>query len=452
MRRYIRYPLRIIKKIYLRIKGRKNRIAPETLKQDDLFSLRHLYANQIQFELPRKRVLMVVLNKVTNDGRVTKTIKTLVNSGYSVAVCGYDNKLYKIKKFSYCGASIFLFPNPSKLLPNRKVSAFNWEHMLSFLKVAMWPVVESFEPHYIHTHDYNTISIGKSFVSELRSRGAKVFWVHDFHEYIKGYIHLNSHIKKLALSWEESSIKEMDSCLTVSPLISEWLSKDHALKRKPSVVLNTPLESSLCSNVEKDIRSELSLKKSTPLVVYTGVVNELRGLDVVLEAMVNEKWHFAIVTNSQGPYVEFLKKRSEVDFLKNRVHFLPYVQSHLVSSYVRTADLGIMPFKRYGNTDASLPTKLFDYLHAGLPVVSSNCTLLEKFLNERKFGKTFLEEDSKSCRKAVNNVLSNAAIFKDKIKNEKTYLNTLTWEEESLKILNIYDGFKAQNSEFSVTN
>ena len=55
--------------------------------------------------------------------------------------------------------------------------------MIKGLIATMWTHIERISPDILHTHDYNTIRIGKEFVNRLRKTNKRIFWIHDFHEY-----------------------------------------------------------------------------------------------------------------------------------------------------------------------------------------------------------------------------------------------------------------------------
>jgi hypothetical protein len=106
---------------------------------------------------------------------------------------------------------------------------------------------------------------------------------------------------------------------------------------------------------------------------------------------------------------------------------------------VRDASIGVMPFRRYGNTDASLPNKLYDYLHAGLPMAASNCTLIEQFFERWQVGEVFEEENVSACVDTIARVLARASFYRASIRAQRDLLHECTWEEQSKKILDAYE-------------
>lgn len=57
---------------------------------------------------------------------------------------------------------------------------------------------------------------------------------------------------------------------------------------------------------------------------------------------------------------------------RSNVHFLPPVAGDQVADYVRSFDLGLLPYRVTQETTHASPLKLYEYLAAGLPVVAAD--------------------------------------------------------------------------------
>jgi glycosyltransferase involved in cell wall biosynthesis len=407
------------------------------------FAIRSLSLTEVpQFDLAEepRTVVMIVLNDIVHDGRVLKTARTLMDHGYGVTLLGmWRTHTSTLTATSIAGARALIFPNPSTLLRNAPVRALNWEHAVAYLRATMWHYVKEATPRFIHTHDYHTVPLGFEFTRRLRDLGREVHWLHDFHEYVAGYDHMEADWQDAILAYEERAVRAMDRRFTVSPLIATWLEERYGLAEAPTVVLNTPSHKALSLELERTVRRDLGLADDVDLIVYTGGVSELRGVHTVVEALAAEPgWHFAVVTNDAGPYITRLQRIAADGGYGDRLHLLPYVKPHEVAAYVRDASIGVMPFRRYGNTDASLPNKLYDYLHAGLPMAASNCTLLQEFFETWRVGEVFEEEDVGACAETIARVLARQALYRDNIRAHPELLRECTWEEQAKKILDAY--------------
>ena len=154
------------------------------------------------------------------------------------------------------------------------------------------------------------------------------------------------------------------------------------------------------------LRHELGLPGDATLIAYAGVVKPLRGIETVAGALVDlPHAHLALVTSQSPDEVSRVLGLDRHDLaLTDRVHVVPYVEPHEVAGYLASATLGIHPLRHYPNAEIALPTKLFEYLHAGIPVVTSDCGEMHRFVSEYQVGETFPADDAMACADAIRRV------------------------------------------------
>jgi hypothetical protein len=85
----------------------------------------------------------------------------------------------------------------------------------------------------------------------------------------------------------------------------------------------------------------------------------------------------------------------------------------------------------------ALTNKLFEYLHAGLPIVASDCRTQADFLAETQTGEVHVAGDEKSLSDAVNRVLGNYADYRAKV-TDGELLAPLTWEAQEAQLAQLY--------------
>ena len=74
---------------------------------------------------------------------------------------------------------------------------------------------------------------------------------------------------------------------------------------------------------------------------------------------------------------------------------------------IKVADICVIPHIRSVQTDCSSPNKLFQYYIQKKPVISSNCTSIERVLNETKGGKTYTDQSPESFAGVAKEYLEN---------------------------------------------
>jgi glycosyltransferase involved in cell wall biosynthesis len=119
----------------------------------------------------------------------------------------------------------------------------------------------------------------------------------------------------------------------------------------------------------------------------------------------------------------------------DRLHLVPPVPSHEVPSYLSEADLALSPI--LGDSvsyDMALPNKLFEFLHAGLPMVVSDCRAMAQFVTEHGLGRVFRAGDPSDLADAVRAVLAHPP------HPETTALRReFCWQGQEPRLLAVYD-------------
>jgi glycosyltransferase involved in cell wall biosynthesis len=139
-------------------------------------------------------------------------------------------------------------------------------------------------------------------------------------------------------------------------------------------------------------------------LVYVGSVRKDRGRDVMLEALAlanskNTIAHLTIVgaSEEQSEYChEYVKKLG----IENSVRIHCRVPGHAIPKYFRNADAGLCIWEDQPWYRFNPPTKLFEYLVAGLPVLASNIRTHTHYVQDGVNGLIF-EYNSIDLAKAI---------------------------------------------------
>ena len=108
----------------------------------------------------------------------------------------------------------------------------------------------------------------------------------------------------------------------------------------------------------------------SPRLVYHGVLSDFKvNFSLLLEvAELHPEWQFVLIGDErEGQSCEGVKA------LKDRpnVHFLGHRSYHSLPDYLRGMDVGLLPTLLNEYTRSMFPMKFYEYLAAGLPVVST---------------------------------------------------------------------------------
>ncbi|WP_144122079.1 glycosyltransferase [Catellatospora sichuanensis] len=316
---------------------------------------------------------------------------------------------------------------------------------LAQLDKAFGPVIDDLKPDLIHANDIATIVIAAHSVERLRARGLNCSWIYDAHEYIRG-VQWPTRLQASAFTGAEREfISAADAVVTVSTQLAEMLRTDYQLAETPVVVGNSPVREIIAPTSEKSlsVRALCNLDNDVPLMVYAGWLGKERGLDTVIAAMPKlPGYHLAMVVGRSNPLLKQLLLQAETLGVRDRIHLLPYVPQYEVAAYLQSADLGLIPFLKVPNCEISLPTKISEYLHARLPLVTSDVKVVRAFVEEHGIGEVFPSTDVDGFVVAAEKAYEQRAVLSARI--SEAILDDLSWEHQSKALLRLYRSLSAR--------
>jgi glycosyltransferase involved in cell wall biosynthesis len=166
----------------------------------------------------------------------------------------------------------------------------------------------------------------------------------------------------------------VDAVIVVSPKLYEtkspfnkhtWLVRNGVDYAAYSAALKDP-----------DLPPDLSAIK-TPRLGYSGLIGD--RLDIgMLREMAQEHPHWSLVFLGEARVSQQAEDWQAMLVLPN-VHYLGRVDVSRVPYYLKGFQVGLMPYARGRESENISPLKLYDYMAAGLPVVSSDIPAAREF-------------------------------------------------------------------------
>ena len=89
----------------------------------------------------------------------------------------------------------------------------------------------------------------------------------------------------------------------------------------------------------------------------------------------------------------------------------------------------------------SLPNKLFDFIQAGVPIVASHLTEIEKIIRRYDIGAFIENHDLKTIAATIRDALSDAERYGKWKQNLTVAAQDLRWENEEKALLAIYQQY-----------
>lgn len=312
-------------------------------------------------------------------------------------------------------------------------SLWDWE-------LAMGPVVDSLKPDLIHANDFRMLGVGARAKLRASATGRSVKLVWDSHDYLPGINPWNSHPRwhKAMIAHEQEYAPYADAVTTVSETMVELLTEGHGLTTSPVIVRNAPTVGVDPNDPGPGVRELCGLDDDVPLLLYVGVMTPARGIDTMIQALPQlPEAHVGFVARESANLDRILQVAKDLG-VAERVHHLPYVEVDRICSYVSSASIGVFPGLHLPNHEVDLPTKIYEYAQARLPMVVSDLKTTAEAIRRLGLGEVFVAEDVDDYARAVREVLANPLRYQKAYVEAQPVLSEWMWDNQADILDSVY--------------
>ena len=323
--------------------------------------------------------------------------------------------------------------NSKKLDRNYKTHRFSLTFNKGFLFYAEYNLRLFFfllfkKIHVLHANDLDTL-LSMWLVSKLK----KIPLVYDSHEFFLGVPEIQNK-KMVKFIWkliERMIFPRLKHVFTVNESIAKLYQNTYNVNVK--VLRNVP-ERGKIDLVKTKL--DLNLPSQKPVVILQGSgINVDRGAEELLEAIALQDYFFLCVIG-KGDVFEKLRERALRQDLLKKTMFIDAIHYEEMMQYTMLSDIGVTLDKPNNlNYEYSLPNKFFDYIKAGIPVVSSHLIEIKKLIEQFNCGAVTNSHDPYDILDALQYAFENKSSFKKGILQAR---EELVWEKEVIDLINCY--------------
>lgn len=368
-----------------------------------------------------------------NESRIFRTSLAIDKLGVFdsielVGVLGSDvetniSSKIKIRRFQRDFCSIKLLPNAVKKL----LSHLSW-----LCKV--YNFYKNKDVKCINAHSLTVLPL--CVLIKYKTKAKLVYDTHELETKTAGSTPLRQFVSGLI---EKSLIRYVDYTIVVSSCIKEWYEKRYTLG-DIEVIYNCPIPITLApSDV---LRKELDISEESKIFLYQGVLAKGRGVELLIDAFSKLDSRFCLVFMGYGPMESYI--RAAASKSKN-VYLKEAVEPSQILRYTSSADVGLSIIEPISlSYEYCMPNKLFEYVNAGLPLITSPTREQKMFVDESGVGLAIEKYSSESVRKAVLSMFDNDDKYMDAVNRAREKYN---WNQESKKIRAIYKKYLGLKNE-----
>jgi len=362
------------------------------------------------------KAIVTVINDLVTDQRVDRACRALVKSGYEVLLVGrvLANSL----------------PMNERPYASHRMKLFYTQGPLFYLEfqIRVFFFLLTKRPQLVYANDLDTL-----LPNYLISRIKQAKLIYDSHELFCEVPELIEHPQKRKIwkALERWLFPKLKNIITVNKSIAHIYEQEY--NKNLYVVRNIPIPRPIAHMAS---RKKLGLPEDKNLVILQGAgINIQRGAEEAVEAMQYIEDTILLIVGS-GDVIDVLKKMRKELNIEKRVIITGKVPYEQLAQYTRVADLGLSLDKDTNlNYRYSLPNKLFDYIHAGIPVLVSPLVEIARIVKEYQIGMVAENHDPKHIAQLINTAFQNQETYSQWKKNLLIAQKELHWEMEEKQLL-----------------
>jgi glycosyltransferase involved in cell wall biosynthesis len=245
---------------------------------------------------------------------------------------------------------------------------------------------------------------------------------------------------------EAHAVHKSDRVIAVVDEMKERLTQEYNPDPgKILVITNSEEQSFLQQPDNPDIYSEWKEKFK---VVYTGNIGPHRGVDTVIDAIGKLKSEtdivLIIVGSGSDAVMQTLNRQVESLGISDRVFFLGRQPFSRFYSYMRYADVNVIPHKSNSHTDHTIPHKLFQGMMTGKPMLVSSSAPLKRIITRAQAGLIFEAGDADSLAASIKKLYTHPEICRQLGENgiAATTAGRMNWETDQRVLVELYNNLK----------
>lgn len=397
-------------------------------------------ATPAEAKLKGKRVGMVVLSSYPSDPRPRRIIDALRQEGMIVdLICVGEGEEARREELEELNIT---------RLPIRHTRggalSYAYQYSVFILLSACLFAMRSVRRRYdlIYVHNMPDVLVISSLIP--RALGAKV--ILDQHDpmpelmmTIFGTSERSRKVRLLA-RLEKWSLGRVDQALTVNVACKRLFGSRSCAPEKIGVIMNSPDPSIFPFRSAHSYRSGSHDSTKPFTIMYHGSLVERNGLDLAVEAVGIAR---SVMPNVQlkvygraTPFLDTVMQSVREKRMANSVVYLGQRTHEQLVSDIEACDVGVIPNHRNPFTDINTPTRIFEYLALGKPVIAPRTNgILDYFEQDSLF--FFESGDAGSLAKQLLDVHFDPDKARETAeRGQQVYLRH-SWNQEKQELVSI---------------
>ncbi len=385
-------------------------------------------------QLPVK-VCMHVLGSARTDMRVMREATALVEGGFEVYVVDIECERTLPVEEEIRGVHVKHIIMPSWLTPTHFKPWF-------LVKLAQVFVHGTFRMMRItadvyHAHDETALPA--CYVAARLQRKPLIFDAHEF-PLSEQSVSRWRRLHKIAENFLTYMIRYCAGVITISPPIVQEIRRRYRAK-EVLLIRNVPPYRVVPKSDR--LRWYLGFSPDTRIALYQGGLSSDRELDRLVRAarFLDQGIVIVMMGKSIGTAQSELEALIATENVSDRVKIIPAVPYEELLDWTASADVGLIIYSPdYSlNVRMCLPNKFFEYLMAGLPILSSQLEVVADTIRTYDVGQVVTSLAPSDIAAGINKVLADSAALSHMRRNAlESVQHDFCWEKECEQLIHFY--------------
>jgi glycosyltransferase involved in cell wall biosynthesis len=327
---------------------------------------------------------MVTFSAYPGDPRPRRAVDAFVNEGISVdLICLGDEKAPRRET----SGQISVFRIPIIHRRGGKLS-YAYQYCAFILASAGILALRCLRRRYdlVYVHNMPDILVLSSLVP--KALGAKV--ILDMHDPMPELMTTIFNLGKDSLSvrlmkrLEKWSMARANLVVTVNVACKRIFALRSCPAEKIGVVMNSPDEEIFPFRLPR-LRTAENTATKPFVIMYHGSLVERNGLDLAVDALALVAVPTAElrIYGHKTPFLDRVMDKAHSKGLQDRVHYLGPRRLEDLVREIENSDVGVIPNQRSAFTEINTPTRIFEYLALGKPVIAPRAGGICDYFDDR---------------------------------------------------------------------
>lgn len=364
-----------------------------------------------------KKIIISVTNDIVTDQRVLRIANTLSQKGYEIFIVGR-----KMARSLIASGLQFKYKRFQMIFQKGPLFYFCFNFRLFFFLLVK-------KSDILLANDLDTL-LPNFLISRLKKKPL----VYDSHEYFTEVPELIDRkiVQRIWLLLERSILPRIHYTYSVSSSIADKYNEKYSIDM--IVIRNLPSRN---NSVAKHV--DIHGLNGAKMILYQGTLNTGRGLDIAIKAMeyISDA---VLVIVGDGPDRKRLENIVSSLNLSDKIRFLGRVLPTELNDITNQADLGISLEENLGlSYYYALPNKLFDYIHAEVPVLVSSFPEMGELVKKYGIGEVLESRDPGHVANKIIDMLFNTNKIIEWKSNLVIAARELCWENEEEILIKLFN-------------